>query len=41
VVLGEGLRAFQKIDARQIKLERIKVMELPGGRTHLRFRVIN
>ena len=41
VFLGAGLRAFQEIDERRIKLERIKVMELPGGRTHLRFRIIN
>ena len=41
VFLGAGLRAFEGIDERQIKLERIKVMELPGGRTHLRFRIIN
>src|ERR1051325_4305358 len=41
VFLGAGLRAFEEIDERQIKLERIKAMELPGGRTHLRFRVIN
>ena len=41
VFLGAGLRAFQEIDERRIKLERIKVMEPPGGRTHLRFRIIN
>ena len=41
VFLGVGLRAFEGMDERQIKLERIKVMELPGGRTHLRFRIIN
>ena len=38
VLLGEGLRAFEDIDA-EIQMERIKVMELPGGRTHLRFRI--
>ena len=41
VFLGAGLRALEEIDERQIKLERIKAMELPGGRTYLRFRVIN
>ena len=41
VFLGGGLRAFEEIDDGQIQLERIKVMELPGGRTHLRFRIIN
>jgi dihydrofolate reductase len=40
VFLGAGLRAFEGIDESQIKLERIKVMELPGGRTHLRFRIV-
>jgi dihydrofolate reductase len=40
VFLGGGLRAFEEIDERQIQLERIKVMELPGGRTHLRFRIV-
>jgi dihydrofolate reductase len=40
VFLGGGLRAFEEINEKQIPLERIKVMELPGGRTHLRFRII-
>jgi dihydrofolate reductase len=40
VFLGGGLRAFEEINEKKILLERIKVMELPGGRTHLRFRVI-
>ena len=40
VLLGGGLRAFEEIDEGQIQLQRIKVMELPGGRTHLRFRII-
>lgn len=39
VFLGGGLRPFDGIDAKSIPLERIKVMELPGGRTHLRFRI--
>ena len=41
VFLGSGLRAFEEIDKGQIQLERIKVMELPGGRTHLKFRILN
>ncbi len=41
VFLGGGLRAFEEINEKKIQLERIKVMELPGGRTHLRLRVIN
>jgi dihydrofolate reductase len=36
--LGGGLRPFEEIDT-EIQLERIKVIELPVGRTHLRFRV--
>ena len=40
VLLGAGLRAFDNIDALNVQLERIKVMELPGGRTHLRFRIL-
>ena len=40
VFLGGGLRPFEGIDAKQVQLERVHVMELPGGRTHLRFRVI-
>jgi len=39
VFLGGGLRAFEEIDEGQIQLERIKVTELRGGRTHLRFRI--
>jgi hypothetical protein len=39
VLLGSGLRLFEDIDAESLPLERIKVMELPGGRTHLRFRI--
>ena len=40
VLLGGGLRLFEEIDIESIQLERIKVIELPGGRTHLRFRLI-
>lgn len=40
VFLGGGLRPFEGISNGQIQLERLKVMELPGGRTHLQFRVI-
>jgi dihydrofolate reductase len=39
VLLGEGLRIFEDISAESIQLERIKVLELPGGRTHLRFQI--
>jgi dihydrofolate reductase len=40
VLLGDGLRIFENLDTEQIHLERIKVMELPGGRTNLQFRII-
>lgn len=40
VFLGGGLRAFDGIDEETISLQRIKVMELLGGRTHLRFRIV-
>jgi dihydrofolate reductase len=40
VLLGSGLRLFEGFDLGEIQLERLNVMELPGGRTHLRFRVI-
>jgi dihydrofolate reductase len=40
VLVGGGFRALEEIDEGQIQLQRIKVMELPGGRTHLRFRII-
>ena len=40
VLLGGGLRAFDGIDEGQVPLERIKVMELPKGRTHLSFRIV-
>lgn len=40
LLLGEGLRVFDHIAAESIQLERIKVMELPAGRTHLRFRIV-
>jgi dihydrofolate reductase len=40
VLLCDGLRPFEDIGAERIQLERIKVMNLPAGRTHLEFRVI-
>ena len=40
VLLGGGLGLFEDIGAEQIQLERIKVIESPAGRTHLRFRVL-
>jgi len=40
VLLGGGLRLFEDIASEQFPLERLTVMELPSGRTHLRFRRI-
>ncbi|MBI3167390.1 MAG: dihydrofolate reductase family protein [Chloroflexi bacterium] len=40
VLLCGGLRLFENMDMERIQLERIKVVELPGGRTHLRFRFV-
>ena len=40
VLLRGGLRLFEDIGAEQFQLERLTVMELPAGRTHLRFRVV-
>ena len=40
VLLGAGLRFFNEAGDPQLHLERIQVVELPGGRTHLRFRVV-
>jgi len=39
VLLGDGLRFFDHLDAEQIELERIKTTESPG-RTDIRFRVV-
>jgi len=39
IFLNGGFRPFEDIGA-TTKLERIKTVELPAGRTHLRFRVI-
>jgi dihydrofolate reductase len=40
VLLCGGLRLFEEMDMESIRLERLKVVELPGGRTHLRFRFL-
>jgi len=40
VLFGGGLRLFEEIGCEPVRLERMKVLELPGGRTHLRFRVV-
>ena len=40
VLLGGGLRLFDEIGIEPVQLERLKVVELPAGRTHLRFRLV-
>jgi dihydrofolate reductase len=40
IFLKAGFRPFEDIRDKSIKLERIKVIELPAGRTHLRFRFV-
>ena len=40
VLLGGGLRFFEDSGLELLQLERLEVQELPGGRTHLKFRVI-
>lgn len=41
VLLCGGLRLFEAMGMESIKLEKIKLVELPGGRTHMRFRIVN
>ena len=45
VLLGGGLRLFEGLDVTSIRLvsirlERKEVVDLPGGRTHLKFRIL-
>jgi len=40
VLLCGGLRLFEALGTEQIGLERMAVVELPAGRTHLRFRIV-
>jgi len=39
VLLGQGRRLFDHLDAEQIELERIAALPAPDGVTHLRYRV--
>ena len=39
MLLHHGFRPFEELDAAPIRLERTKVVELPDGRTHMRFSV--
>ncbi|MBN9389700.1 MAG: dihydrofolate reductase [Chloroflexi bacterium] len=40
VLLGGGLRLFENLEKAEIKLEKVKVFDLPGGGTEIRFRVL-
>lgn len=40
ILLGGGSRLFEHLGKSQVQLERIKMMGLPSGRTHLRFRFV-
>jgi dihydrofolate reductase len=40
ILLGGGLRLFEDIGLEPLRLERIRVAALPGGRTHLAFRIV-
>jgi dihydrofolate reductase len=40
VLLCGGLRLIEDLDMESIRLKRLKVVELPGGRTHMEFRII-
>lgn len=40
VLLGDGSRFLEHLESEQIKLEKVKAVDLPGGGTHLRFRVL-
>lgn len=40
IFLYGGFRPFEDIGNKPIQMEKIKVVELPAGRTHLRFRVV-
>lgn len=40
VLLGDGLRLFEKLENENIQLEKSSVIEWPGGMTEIRFRVL-
>ena len=40
VFLKAGFRPFENIGNRSIKVERVNLVELPAGRTHIRFRFV-
>ena len=40
VFLNNGFRPFEDMGNRSIKVERVKLVELPAGRTHIRFQFV-
>lgn len=40
VILGNGLRLFEHLENTQIRLEKIKVVEIPGGGLDISYRVL-
>ena len=40
VLLGDGLRLFENLENEHIQLEKVKVVEWPGGITEIRFRIL-
>jgi dihydrofolate reductase len=40
VLLCAGLRMFDSLDMQAIHMEKLKVVELPGGRMHLEYRIV-
>jgi dihydrofolate reductase len=40
VFLKTGFRPFEGMGNRSIKVERVKLVELPAGRTHIRFKIV-
>jgi dihydrofolate reductase len=40
VLLGDGLRLFEHLETAQIRLEKIKVVEIPGGGLGISYRVL-
>jgi dihydrofolate reductase len=40
VLLGDGLRLFEHLETEQIRLEKIKVVEIPGGGLDISYRVL-
>lgn len=40
VLLGDGLRLFEHVETEQIRLEKIKVIEIPGGGLDISYQVL-